>query len=52
MRGLTWNKKNIAFLLVFAAAILIDNEGVVEAAAYIFIVFTIYIVYKTWSKNL
>lgn len=52
MRGLHWNRKNIAFLLICGAALLINNEGVVNAAAYIFIALAFYIVYKTWSKNL
>ncbi len=47
-----WTKLNIIVLLTIAASALISNEGVVNAAAYIFIAFALYIVYKTWSRSI
>jgi hypothetical protein len=47
-----WTKPSVLVLLIIVAAALIDNEGVVNAAAYIFIAFAIYMVYFNWTRKL
>lgn len=47
-----WTKGSIITILIVIATAMVSNYGAQEAAAYIFICFAIYVVYKTWSHRI